>query len=72
MRIVIESLGIIMIIPDWFCEQEHITDKSRTAEKIRESEKAVLLNINGADKWIPKSLIITHKIPQGLGAWIEE
>lgn len=70
MRIIIESLKIFMIVPDWFCEQEHIT--SKTAEKIRESEKAVLLSIDGTEKWIPKSLITTRELPQGLGVWIEE
>lgn len=70
MRIVIESRELFMIIPDWFCKKENIVCK--TAEKIRETEKAVLLNINGAEKWIPKSLITTCKLPVGLGAWIEK
>lgn len=69
MRIVIDSRDIYMTIPDWFCEQERIT--GRTAEWIRESEKAVLLNIGGVEKWIPKSITTTHKIPLGLGAWTE-
>jgi len=67
MRVVIESDGVFMTIPDWFCSQEHIT--SKTAEIIRESKMAVLLHIGDIEKWVPKSVFTTHKIPLGLWAW---
>lgn len=68
MRVIIETKGTYLEIADWFVEQEGITRK--TAEILHETEKAVLLDFgSGGEKWIPKSLFTTHKIPAGLGAW---
>lgn len=68
MRVIIKSQQKYLEITDWFVKQEGITRK--TAEILHETEKAVLLDFgSGREKWIPRSLFTTHKIPVGLEAW---
>ncbi len=67
MRVVIGSKGIYLKIADWFCFKERITGK--TAEIVKETSKAVLLDFGSRTCWVPKSVFTRSRIPAGLRAW---
>lgn len=72
MRVVIkdglgEYRGVYLMLQDWFAKKEGITGK--TADVLRVSEKAILLDFGDKQKWVPKSLFTVHEIPKGLTAW---
>ena len=72
MRIVIEQgiegyQEVILEVASWFCEKEGII--RNTAQVIKQTSLAILIRTGDKEVWIPKSLIETHPIPQGLGDW---
>lgn len=71
MRIVIENgiegyNSVYLDVADWFAEQEELR---KSASFVRETEKAILLDFSGKQKWIPKSLYTVNQITKGLEAW---
>jgi len=47
-------------VPDWFCKKSlgyGLGYAFRTVNILRETEKAVLVNVAGSDLWVPKSII---------------